>query len=348
MTSRITVFNHFLERLVEFDYPSTPRSWVLNGYGKAEFSLSTLDSKCLERYLQYGNFVHIEHIPTKDEFNVTNGTLPHWTGILLPPRNWSLGVLGVSAYSAESILKFRSMPYMSIKGTADQNFKFIVNLSYFKAQFIPIFFGSIATDENIYPDELRTNAYDHLQKLMKDSLMEWNITGDIINNKLFLVANLYIRQGFDTRYPLNNLNSELSGALMTEQGTPSNHVFGYSQAYTQQSRQARESINLDSFNEYGPLEINQVFVGKKDGKSVYISAQKRAEERGRPVKIVPRNVLDFNQSFSYLDIGNSVIITDNNAGFNYTGGLGYSGEARITTMSYNDLSNKVQLNLEVE
>lgn len=348
MTSKMYIFDHFMQLIAEVDYPSTPRSWVLNGYGKCEFSLSTYDTKCVERYLQYGNFVHIEHLPTKTESNVTNGTLPTWTGVILPPRDWGLGVLSVSAYSAEAILKFRAMPYLKINKSAKQNFMDIISMSYWRSKFVPIRFGVLNESEGYFPDDLRTNAYDHIQKLMKDSGMEWNITGEVYNNKLFLYANLYNRMGTDTQYSLDNLNSELTSPLMTEQGTPSNHVFGYSQAYTSRSRFVQEAINLSSYNDYGPLEINQVFLGKKDNKSIYVSAAARAENRGRPVKIVPKNILDEGQVFSYISIGNSVNVIEKNAGFNPVGGLGFSGEARIVSITYNDLSNKVTTNLEVE
>jgi hypothetical protein len=62
MTSKITLFSHSAHPLTELGgIPTTPRSWVLNNVGHAEFSISTTDAKCTEENFQFGNLVHIVH-----------------------------------------------------------------------------------------------------------------------------------------------------------------------------------------------------------------------------------------------------------------------------------------------
>src|SRR5688572_29825970 len=112
MPSVLSVYSHFRKPLAQIDAPVTPRSWVLNGYGKAEFSvglphLTERFSPKEETILQYNNLVYIEHVPTKDAAGNVNGKLPAWVGIILPDRTWNFGVLGAVAYSAEAILTFR-------------------------------------------------------------------------------------------------------------------------------------------------------------------------------------------------------------------------------------------------
>ena len=347
MASRITIFDHFMRRLVEIEAPTTPRSWILNGYGRCEFSLSTSDPKCTENNLQFGNLVFIEHLPSKDETGQIHGKLPDWVGIIMPPRSWDLGVCHVSAYSAESILAFRAMPYVTVKGTPKTIFEMIIEHAHERAKNIIIQPGFLDDQPLTFPDDLRTNAYDHINKLTNDAGMDWDVTGEIDEKgDLLLFANLYRKKGIETGLVLHNNNTELQSPLLTEQGTPSNQVFGYSQANTAQARQRVEVVNQDSIDDYGPLQLNQVFIGKHDGTSVRNAAQVRVNERGRPVKIIKRILLDHSNAFDLVNVGNILTVKDTNVGF-YNGGFGLDADVRIISMDYNDLSNKTPLNVEV-
>ena len=348
MASRIRIFNHFAKPLAEIVAPTTPRSWILNGYGRCEFSMSTSDPKCTETIMQFGNLVHVEHIPTRDADGNYNGKLPDWTGIIMTPRTWDYGVLHVTAYSAESILAFRAMPFVTVSGTPMTLFKRILDYAALKAKNIVIQPGTLDDVNMTIPDDLRTNAYDHIQKMIKDSGMDWNVEGRVNDNgSLDLFANLYYRKGVDTSLDLNNSNTELQSPLLTEQGTPSNHIFGYSQAQTSQSRVMSEILNQESIDDYGDLQINQVFMGKHDKASVTNAAQSRADTRGRPVKIIKRVALDKGSTFNYLDVGNTVKVKEISVGFNPDGGFGFESTVKIISMDYNDLSNKTPLNVEV-
>lgn len=352
MASIIRIFDHFCKPLVQFNHiPATPRSWLLNDYGKCEFSIGFNPSLkqsaqiCREQYLQFGNLVHIEHIPSKDLLLQPKGKLPDWVGIILPNRDWDLGICHVTAYQAEAILAFRAMPYQSVKGSPADVFIQILNMMTAKNI---IFQNGIIDNLNItVSDDLRTNIYDHIKKMVKNAGMDWNITSEIDSNNgsLKLYANLYQRKGIDTNFILTNKNTELSSPLLSEQGTPSNHIFGYSQAQTAQSRIMTEVFHQGSYDDYGPLELNQVIMGAKDSATVMNATQQRVDARGRPVKLIKRIVLDKDKSFSNLDVGNSVYVKDNRVGFNKNGGYGFEGNYRIISMDYNDLSNKVPLNI---
>ena len=350
MSSRIRIFDHFQKPLIELNgIPTTPRGWILNKYSRAEYSISTSDPKCKEKYFQFGNLVHIEHLPKRDWDLSVKGTLPSWTGIILPDRNWDNGALHVTVYSAEAILAFRAMPYLTVKNQPKEVFKTILNHAHDHARNIIIQPGQLDDLPITYPDDLRTNAYDHIIKMTGDCRMDWDVVGSV-NEKgnLELVANLYNRKGIDTALSLNSSNVELQGPLLTEQGTPSNHVFGYSQSSTSESRIGPlEGIYQDSLNDYGSLQLNQVFIGKRDASSVLRSSQNKADNRGRPVKIIKRIALDNKKTFDYLNVGNTATVKESKVGFNKNGGFGFESKVKILTMDYNDLSNKVVLNVEV-
>jgi hypothetical protein len=325
----------------------------LNGSGKFEFSIGydptqSQSSQLLqERYFQFGNLIHIEHIPQVDKDGNKKGTLPSWTGIILPEQKWDDGVCHMTAYSAESILIFRAMPYISVKGTPKTVIQQMINIVHERAKNI-IFQPGILDDLPLtFPDDLRTNAYDHIQKLVKNAQMDWDITGDINSNgNLDLFINLYNQKGIDTNLELTNVNTELESPLLSIQGTPSNQVYGYSQAQTANSRYNAEVINQAAYDDYGPLQLNQVYVGIHDPAGTYLATKTRAEERGRPVMRLGRTALDIYNTFDYLNIGNIVNVKDARVGFNPNGGYGFEKEMRILSMSYNDLSNKVPLVIE--
>lgn len=356
MTSRIRLFDHNMKALTELSgIPTTPRRYSLNKWNTTEFSVGfdatrpQSAQKWSEKNFQYGNLIHIEHLPKKEWTLANKGKLPDWTGIILPDRNWELGVGQPTAYSIEALLQFRPMPHVKTKGTPATMFKTILNLAHARAGNIVIQYGTIDDLPIEYPAELKLSAYDEILDLISFAGMDWDVKGTV-NEKgnLDLTANLYQRKGIDTPLILDSSNTELQGPLLSEQGTPSNHVFGYSDADTQLSRLGPlEGINQAAVDDYGPLQLNQVYQGKRDGSSVQRLAQNRADKFGRPQKKLKRIALDKGKTFDYLDVGNTMTVKSTQVGFHPNGGYGFESKVKILTMDYNDLSNKVVMNIEV-
>jgi hypothetical protein len=361
MTSRITLFDHSPAVLTELSgIPTTPRSWILNDIGRAEFSISTSDSKCTEVNFQFGNLVHIEHIPSKDADSNTLGKLPDWVGVILPPRSWDLGVLHAEAYSAEALLAFRPMPLVKVDGSPKQIFTKILD---YANQFARQYGGAIiqpgiVEDMNIaVSDNLSLSAKMHIEALCKNTGMDWDVTGEIdAKGKLQLYANLYTRKGrqtqittdlWNTDATLTNTNSELASPLYTEQGNLYNIVFGYSQVSTEAQRVTGMGINETALSSYGAFGINNTFSGLRSAGAVREAAQILADRRGQPVRIISRAALDLGTLLSRLETGDVVTVDERNAGFSPGGGFGFQAQARILSITYNDLSNKVPLNLEI-
>jgi hypothetical protein len=300
-----------------------------------------------ERYFQIGNLIHVEHIPSKNVDGTNKGKLPDWTGIILPNQDWDDGVCHITAYSAETILKFRAMPYVSIKGTPITFMQQMINIIHERAKNI-VFQPGIIDDKAItFPDDLRTNAYDHIMKLVNNSGMDFDVTGNINNNRLEFFINLYNRKGIDTSLELNSINSESNSPLLSVQGTPTNQVFGFSQAQTSNSRYTAVAINQDAYNDYGPLQLNQVYMGVHDATSVLNMTQQRANDNGRPLKRVVRNAVDIGNTLDYLIVGNTLKVKDYRVGFNANGGYGFEERVKILSVTYNDLSNRIPLVIEV-
>jgi hypothetical protein len=362
MASKIWFFNQWGELEQTAPVTTTPRSWVLNSYGRCDFAIP-LDSTLLqERLIKFGNFVLIQHIPDQTPGRTVYGKLPDWVGMIVPPRTWNDDAVVVSAVSAEAVLAFRAMPYVTLSGAPDACFKTIVQHAVNRApNGIPIRFGQVSPASGgqtiaggtqaplLYSDELRTNAYEHINKLVKFAGMDWNVTGYLSQPSLSLVlyANLYNRlQGEGPN--LTPENTDGNSPLLTEQGTITNHIFAYNQAQTPQTRIMQEIIIQESIDKYGDFQTNTTFTGVTDSAGMLsAAAQARANERGEPVMIVKRAVLDKLDVFTHLAVGNLSYVTDPKVGFNQFGGLGFSATARILSMDYNDLTSKCALNLEL-
>lgn len=352
MSSTFRIYDHFTHQLAQLDASTTPRSWVLNGYGKAEFSVGT--TYLYDRFypkeetiLQYGNLVFVEHVPSVDAAGTTNGKLPDWVGIILPDRTWSQGVVNLTAYSAEAILTFRPMPLTKISGTPATMFKQMLNMAQAVTNDIVIQPGVIEEGEGTYSDSLATSAYDHIKKLCQRANMNWDVTAEMdTKGRLQLYANLYRFKGSDTGLELTSDNVENSSPLLTEQGTPYNVICGYSSASTKESRYYAQGRNQASIDKYGVLATNNVFSGITDPTALQAAAQAMADA-SPPVKMVRRVALDVRQTFSSIAAGNIVTVKDTNAGFKPGGGFGFETSARILSLDYNDLTNKAPLNLEI-
>lgn len=351
MPSKITAYSQHLHPLAEITAPTTPRSWVLSGYGKADFSMSSSDPKATETNLQFGNVYLIEHIPTKDETGAAKGKLPNWIGKVMPSREWGFGVISKTVYSMEGYLKYCPMPLTKIDGTPRQIFTEIIRHA---NEFVKHYgggtvfqFGIVEDKPLTLSDKLVTNAYDHIQTLVARAGMDWDITAETdARGNLLLYANLYQSKGSVTDVVLSNINTELEGGLLSEQGDIFNVVIGYSQSSTPQQRYPGIGVHQGALNDYGPFGVNQVFTGLFDPASVRSAAQVIADKRGRPVKMIPHKVmLDISKVFSAVNTGDTVTVRDTNAGFSPGGGLGFEIASRVITMEYNDLSNKVPLTL---
>ena len=298
--------------------------------------------------MQYGNLVFVEHIPSKDAAGTANGKLPDWTGIILPDRNWPDKILNATAYSAEAILTFRPMPLTKISGTPGSMFKQMLDMAHTITDDIVIQPGVIEDIPETFGDSLATSAYDHIKKLCANSGMDWDVTGQIDGRgNLQLYANLYRRKGAVTRLELTRDNVEGSGPLLTEQGTPYNVIYGYSQASTKESRYFAKGVNQASVDKYGVLATNIVFSGITDQTSLTNAAQTAADNSPPRMKL-HRVALDIGKTFDSLAAGNTISVRDNTVGFKPGGGFGFSAAARILSLDYNDLTiGKAPLNLEI-
>jgi len=358
MTSNIRIFNRWGEAdTILENIPTTPRSWVLNGYGRCEFSISMDDPKCQEQLLQFGNLILVEHVPTqtRDEGagdpDAPVGQLPPWAGIILPPRNWSDKVVHITAYSAEAILAYRALPFMEVRGMPHGVFNSIISIV--NRNNPPVLFqlGQVDTITTlIYQDKFTTNAFDHIKKMSEFCTMDWGITSRLEPSSLALtlIANLTNRKTIPAPIKLTPDNTETLDPILSEQGTIMNRIYAYTQANTSADRVMQQIDMQTSIDKFGPFEVNKVYTGVTDPAVLAAAAQSRtAGENGFPKPIFKRVALNVGSTFDYLRVGNVLWVEEPRAGFNPSGGFGFHSVVRILSMDYNDLSDKVNLTIEI-
>lgn len=343
MASYAYIFDHNVRKLAEAEISTTPRGYVLNKFSTCEFTYGLSDPLVTIENMQFGNLIHIQHIPS-------SGTpLPNWTGIILPPRTWDKGMIHVKAYSAEAILEFRALPWLDKQqGTPATLFTQIIDLANKAAGNIRFELKDNLQDKpEMFTDNYRLSAYYHILKLVNDAGMDWNVTGELDGSgRLKLYANLYLRRGYETDLVLTSDNTRLGSPMFTEQGTPANQVFGFSQSSTAQGRSFAEGRHESSIADYGALQFNKTFEGRLDEASVKAAAKNLALARGRPMLLFSRTMID-SRLYSKLEPGNTARIEETEVGFNPNGGYGVEAKVRMLSVDYNDLTDECPLNIEV-
>lgn len=346
MPSRVTIFDHYGLAIAEVN-TTTTRSWVLDDIGRCMFPLATFtDANCNRQTLQYGNFVLVEHIPTRDGLGGTNGTLPPWIGIIMPPQQWEYGRLMVTAYSAESLLSYRPMPYITAKGSAGSVFQQMIGFANGIGGF-PLEYGEIYpySSNTNYP--LRLSMYEEAKNLARAFQQDWDVTyTKTLQNQLVLYANWYQQKGVTVNAAFTEgIGGNMKLPRLTEQGILANLVFGYNVASSDGKRLTSSAIYDPSVGDYGVLGTNANFSVNGQA-AVDIATQNVIYTQSRATITLELTALDAGDTFTYLSVGNVWDVALNSVGF-YGGNIGFQGSVRLTAVEYSDYDNEARLTTQV-
>lgn len=373
MASRVTVYDKNGIFLAELHAVDTTRSWVLNDYGRCEFTMSTSDPKCTELLMRYGNFVLIEHIPSQTTDGngniITNGKLPDWVGVIVPPRMWGINAVKITAFSAEYVMFNRAMPDDAVTDTGGGIFYELLNdanesaLLFNAMQILP---GNIDMGGPTFTETLKISAHEHAQNVATNLGQNFDISGGVSQGVLSLYGNWYPMRGINTNFQLHdgdNANIEFVQDILIEQGQLCNDVIGFGSYVTQKAighghghrkgrakspriRRSGEQIDQDSINKYGLFQSNQTF--NVSGLGAIVEADKAyLDQHAEPTLTFKINALDNGLTFSQLDIGNVLLLQLTTVGFFGGSTLGFQDWVRIDGMQYVDSINKVELTKHV-
>lgn len=344
--SRIRVFSPTGLLIDEIDAP-TVRSWVLNGQGRCQFTMPIYDPisgglnpKCSLATLKHGNFIVVDHKPSQNADGSFNGLLPPWVGMIFPDQSWDYGKVKITAVSGEQVLAMRVAPLIVIGASGSGNFTALLQgANAFGG--VPIQPGIVeggAQNLTAYPTG---NVYDAIQSIAKFSNFDWDVTPQVsASNQLTLLGNWYARKGVLSGQVLSNLNLQSASPMYTEQGKFYNTVIGISDSTSPGVRVKAVVQDQASIDEHGILSTNVVFPGTAGASQDVIQgmASNYLKANSVPQRTFAPVLLDQDNAFSFAVTGNTWIVQNDTVGF-FNGGIGISGNIRITAVEYNDLTN---------
>lgn len=333
MASTISVFNNSGRKLAEIE-ADFKRSWKLCEYGSGSFEVAISDLKTKLEYLQFGNFVYVEH-----------PKLPPWAGMIDVPRTWNKKSVVVNCYSGEYLLCNRIMPReLIVGGTKGTLFKALIeNMENDAPHTVPVLAGDVwdggGSTKMICHYEM---AYNKMIDLLNVIGGEYQIVPAFdAGGNLYFLANFANLIGATDPFVLYEDHIELKDDVITEQGNIYNHVVSFGGGSTYWTIIAEKYRDENSIATYGYRSL-AVNIGGNDVKAIADGGQTALEKSKNPRTTFALNVLDVGDAFYKTRVGNILSLELVNYGF--TGGeIGISTKIRIMQMSYNDLTNKVSI-----
>jgi hypothetical protein len=327
--------------VTDFD-ATVVRSWLLNDIGEAIFLIPTSSIKCTEGNFKWGNYLYVEH-----------DTLPDWVGVIDTPRPWGNGVMEVHAFEAASILKYR-LPTLNSKVTGTPGTKVRALLE--TANGIEptlIRAGTIMPDGVSSEETLTDTILAHLKKIQEASNMDWICTPVIdANGRLSITFDWLVSAGAVTDLELSQGNNVQYGSNPMEE---SGEVINYLEAMGEQTESTTLSYVCQddpSIQKYGLRMARNTFTGITTLASLQITANEylrknKESTMSMPTIAVKRTVpyagaAYTDKTFSKLRLGNVVLSTGTNVGFDATG-LGASKQIRIEGMRYDEKTDTCEI-----
>jgi hypothetical protein len=331
--SRILIFDRSGTAITELK-ADCPRSWALNEYGRAQFTLSTSDPKCILENIQFGNFIYVEH-----------PKLTAWAGVIDTPREWGAFKVTVNAYSPEKILEWRigqtgSQKVNEVTGTTITRILDIANQS--GDTLISqgdIYLGGQSKQEQINLTSLR----DELRRLLDDSGYEFTIDPVYTGGKLRFKANVLPKAGRVLDKSLTEgFNIEANDSPLTEQGVIANDVMGYTDSATWNSKTTYTANDADSQSKYGIRQSTISFLGQNQTAGLETGTKAELASKKNPRKTFNLAALDVGDTYSWMQLGNTVYLRMHSVGF-YGSSKGVSTKVRIIGYGFDESEGKVSL-----
>jgi hypothetical protein len=306
------------------------RSWRLNAYGRASFTLPANHPAARPEILAFGNYLLVEH-----------DTLPTWGGVIDTPRRWGKMTVQVNACSAERILEWRRGPHLLLaRNTPGGLFRRILQAANQQGDTRisegEIFSGGTARDETLS----LFNLYGEICRLAADYGNDWEIEAQINSaGRLSFLANWYARRGLRRDLALQEgVNIELSGLILRE-GAPDggdivNDLLGYGSGIKWENRYHYQRTDEESISQYGLRQGRRQF---PENEPAVIQAATRQHLRlaAQPRNLFHFHALDVGETFANLRPGDSLPLRLYSAGF-LDGGVGTQTRVRVNAMEYTD------------
>lgn len=304
------------------------RSWLLEDIGEAVFYIPVSSSKCKLEYLEFGNFVRVQH-----------GDLPEWVGIIDTPRIWRNGYVEVHAFEPAYLLQYRYPPIdFTVTGTPGEKFSALLDQA--NTQFLTsIVEGNVSELGSSTEEKFSLNIYKHIHDLCYRFAMEWR-TYPIIdtNGRLSVHMDFVSRVGIDTDAELIQGKNILYGDAPYEE---SGELVNYIDAMTEETDAPATLVSYGVPMPYGFRMKRDTFFGVLADSLPELAVNSVAKTRSASIS-APLTVANVNGLFSNINVGNTLSYRYNNIGFN-NGGLGVSNRIRIAGFRFDEVMGTCEL-----
>ena len=352
MSVRARVYTYSGEYLDEFkNLGGLVYSQVINDVGLCKFTISVNDTKFNERNLRYGNLIYITHNPSTDRSGNLQGEVAEWVGVINTPRVWKVGVVEVTAYSAEKILEWRRTQIRTFTGTPAASLKYMLNFGerFHGDDMTNINLGVITEQRKVITQDYGENILVMLKRICETNGLYFYITPKLSHDgHLDLYINLLDQLGAPTTINIfdgQGGNIEAGSNQITEDGEIWNSVHAFGDTSVGVARIGWRTNDLPSINTYGFRAINVPNTGNNTVEDVAQTSRIFLRFNKLPNVLLSPILLDFGKIFSDVRLGNIVNIKLTGSGF-LAGQLGYEDTAQITGWEYDEAKNKMKVVLE--
>lgn len=306
---------------------SVVRSSMLNSFGDAVFNVVTMSSKCKREFLDYGNYIVVQH-----------GSLPPWVGVIDTPRVWHSSYVEIHAYEPLFLLQYRFAPQgTTLTGTPGMKMLTLLNHANTQGETLiragNIYSGGVSFDEVVSDDiasQMLKIAKEHDMYILFKPVIGSNGSLTIVMDfvaSVGVVTPVELKQGKNLQF--GDIPFEESGELvnmiegMTD-GTDAVSTYLYTEPASYGVRAKRIVYN-------GVIDSGLPDIVSKD-----------VRNNKEPVFSTPLTVLDVGNTFANVGLGNIMAYKYSSVGFEGNG-LGVSKQIRIEGYRFDELAGTCEL-----
>jgi hypothetical protein len=307
------------------------RSWAINAGSE---TVIILGAGQIAGGLNFGRLILVEH-----------ERLPAWAGVIDTPWRANLPA-EMTVYSAEYLLQMRcpDAPQLLVGTTGDIAQALLEMAS--GQELLPIVPGDIEEDgEQEEPIDQRP-VWEQLREIVDRRGMELRMRPQLLDGQIVIYMDIRRRLGIDTQFLLHDgegANLEVVDASIESE--IHNRVIAIGDQATQAARiVSRPWIDELSIKSYR-LRSNVIQVSGPSQSSLEQAAKVEMEARSRPILRLEVNALDVGETYAYLDLGNILLVHASRV-YLPRGVVVWRGPMRITTMTYDEPGNRVNMTLE--
>lgn len=306
--------------LDELDVRLSSLTWILNGIGRAKFSIATTDPKARPENLRPGNRIWIE-VPG----------LPPWVGVIDLPRRWSGGEIEVACYGIEYILQYRLTDRSTTFDSAPVGAIFARVLREMNAAWPEgIELGQVwLGGQGHYPRYHYKSVWQVMESIRRMEQCDIVFEPVLQNGRIFFRAHLLERWGEDKsdRYAFAE-GANISEITYEEQGPLVNSVVAAGAGTTWAERQAVHAEDAESIQQYGLREKMDLYADVTFTSTLEMHARARLAQ-SEPLRRFGLTVVDAEPAlFSAYHIGDILWLEAPGVGW------GYSGKVRVVGREY--------------